>query len=76
MKYQISWISIRLGAELFRAGEQTDKHDEGNSRFSKYWGTRLKTESKWNYNTIIFFGYKNKIHENCMVMGTWIGRNM
>jgi len=33
-----------LGAELFHAGGQTDRHDEANSRFSQFCEKRLKTD--------------------------------
>jgi hypothetical protein len=32
-----------VGAELFHADRQTDGNDEANSRFSQFWGKRLKT---------------------------------
>ena len=36
-------MTIRpVGAELFHADEQTDTHDEGNSRFSQFCETHLK----------------------------------
>jgi len=33
---QISWKFLPVGAELFYAGGQTDRHDIANSRFSQF----------------------------------------
>ena len=41
--YLINVMKIRpLGAELFRADRETDRHDEANSRFSQFLQTCLK----------------------------------
>jgi len=45
-KHQISCQSAQLGAELFHADEQTDSHDQVNSRFSQFCEKRLKTPDK------------------------------
>jgi len=33
---------LLVGAEFFHADGQTDRHDEANSRFSRFLGRRLK----------------------------------
>ena len=56
---QISnYTKIRpVGADLFHADGQTDRHDEANSRFSQFCEKRLK--NKWyNFNANIYFDHK------------------
>jgi hypothetical protein len=36
LKYQISWKSVPVGAELFHAEGRTGRHDEANNRFSQF----------------------------------------
>jgi hypothetical protein len=44
-----------VGAELFHADGQTDRHDEANSRFSQFCETRLKmTKSPTTHMLTIF----------------------
>jgi len=47
LKYQISWKSVLWEPSSTRTDRQTDertyRHDRANSRFSKFFWTRLKT---------------------------------
>jgi len=48
------FITIRqAGAQLSHADEQTDRHEEGNSRFSKILQMRLKMGQKRNITGIL-----------------------
>ena len=52
-----------VGAELFRADGQTDRHDEANSRFSQFCEKRLKIAFEM---MIIHFGmtFRSKLLSN------------
>jgi len=52
-----------LGAKLFHAYGQTDRHDEANSRFSKFCKKRLKLHDKF----IIFTAMVTNIQIACNV---------
>jgi len=43
-------MKIRLvGAELFQVDRRTDRHDEANSRFSKFWERAEKEDKSGDY---------------------------
>ena len=46
-----------VGAELFHADGQTDRHDEASSRFSQFCEKRLKSK-QYNCSANIYFHHK------------------
>jgi hypothetical protein len=48
----------QVGAELFHANRQTDRHDEANSRFHKF------AEAPKNYKMVIRESEKEVTHEH------------
>ena len=61
---QISdFMKIRpMGAELFNADEQTDRHDEANGRFSQFWERAYKC-TEWNACQIYIHKQRNQTYD-------------
>ena len=51
-----------MGAELFNADGQTDRHDEANGRFSQFWERAYKC-TEWNACQIYIHKQRNQTYD-------------